>query len=136
MKTYNKETEPAVSVLQIEKMPAAENIRYIEADGNSCWIYTADGRKIFDNKPMKQYETNCREKGFYRIHHKYLINTIGELFIERINDRKWIVILNGGTKLEIAYKRKDNFLLYLINTKSWNINQINELFVNNSAKTC
>ncbi|MBI4930555.1 MAG: LytTR family transcriptional regulator [Bacteroidetes bacterium] len=136
MHSLEHDAETLASVLHKEEELDAARIRYIMAYDNCCYIFMTDGRKIFDNKTVKHYETIYCYKEFYRIHHKYLINTAGEIIIKPLSARKYMVILPCNTELEISYRRKDGFILYLANRKRLNCDRMNELFVNNRPVSC
>ncbi len=84
------------------------SILYCEASGAYTYIYTVDGQKLISSKSLKEYEEILPETIFFRLHHSYHIN------LNRVKKyhkgRGGEVEMENGTFLELAIRRKDEFL--------------------------
>jgi two-component system LytT family response regulator len=79
-----------------------------EAKGNYTYIYTIDGQKHVATKNIKAFEDILPETIFFRIHHSHIVN-IG--FIKKYHKgRGGVVEMNDGNMIEVATRRKNEFL--------------------------
>ena len=85
-----------------------EIIKWLEANGNYANILLSDGSKIVSTKILKHYENLLQEKGFYRIHNKYLINLEYADFHSR--GRQIDVTMKCKTVLPVAARKKAGYL--------------------------
>lgn len=87
------------------------SISKIEASGGYSVIYTTDSKKHLSNKSIKEFEDSLDNELFFRIHHSYIIN---RAWIKKyINGRGGFVECVDGTQLEVAARRKKDFLTWL-----------------------
>jgi two-component system, LytTR family, response regulator len=104
------------AVLQKIALPAADGIVFInveeivrcEASGNYTIIYADSKEKITASKTIKEYEDLLPPGIFCRIHHSHIIN------LNRIKKyhrgRGGFVVMDDGTSIEVASRRRDEFL--------------------------
>lgn len=85
-----------------------EDIVRCEAQGAYTKIHINDSKKILVSKPLKDYENLLPEDVFFRIHNSHLINLN---YIKKYNrGRGGFVELDDGSVIEVATRRKDEFL--------------------------
>jgi two-component system LytT family response regulator len=85
-----------------------EDIIRCEAQGAYTKIHITNSKKILVSRPLKDYENLLPEDIFFRIHNSHLINLN---FIKKYNrGRGGMVELDDGSVLEVASRRKDEFL--------------------------
>ena len=108
-----KKQEPGLKKIAI---PTSDGFDFIliddiircEALGAYTKIHTKDLKKIIVTKPLKDYETILPEDIFFRIHNSHLINLN---YIKKYNrGRGGLVELDDGSIIEVATRRKDEFL--------------------------
>jgi len=79
-----------------------------EAKGNYTYIYTTDLQKHVTTKNIKAYEDLLPSNIFFRIHHSHIIN-VG--FVKKYHKgRGGVVEMSDGTMIEVATRRKNEFL--------------------------
>lgn len=97
-------------------VPAREGYEFIkltdlircEAKGGYSILWINDGRKVTVARTLKEYEAILPAEFFFRIHHTHLINLS---YIKRYNKgRGGFVEMEDGSVLEVAIRRKDEFL--------------------------
>ncbi len=108
-----KKKEPALKKIAI---PTADGFDFIsisdivrcEAQGAYTKIYINNSRSFLVSRSLKDYENLLPEDIFFRIHHSHLINLN---YITKYNrGRGGLVELEDGSKIEVATRRKDEFL--------------------------
>ncbi len=83
------------------------DIMYIIADGSYTHVHTT-GKVIVSTKNLKDFELMLPDTIFCRIHNGHIVN---KLHITRIQKgRGGIAVMKDGEKLEIAVRRKEDFL--------------------------
>lgn len=101
---------PTLTGFQLEKV---SDIIYCEADQNYTRVYTSNTEKLLVSKPLSAIQDMLPENLFYRIHKSYLVNLN---FIKNFcNTDGAHVILENGTKLDVAGRRKNGFIQVLTN---------------------
>lgn len=85
------------------------DIMYCESSGNYThfWLST-DAKKIVVSRQLGEYEKLLPEQNFIRIHDKYIINL--DYIREYIKGSGGEVILENGTNLPVATRRKEDFM--------------------------
>ena len=87
---------------------AINTILHIESSSNYCKIYFVNGKTILVTKLLKDFEDILLPYRFYRIHNSHLINL---KYIEKyIKGDGGQVLLTNGTVLDIARRKKEEFL--------------------------
>lgn len=82
-----------------------------EANGAYTFIYVANSEKIIASKGIKEYEEILPQAVFCRIHNSHLVNLNR---IKKYNKgRGGTVIMEDGATLEVASRRRDEFLSML-----------------------
>jgi two-component system LytT family response regulator len=85
-----------------------EDIVRCEAQGAYTRIYLRDSKKLLVSKPLKDYENLLPGNIFLRVHNSHLVNLN---FIKKYNrGRGGYIEMDDGTTLEVATRRKDEFL--------------------------
>lgn len=85
-----------------------DEIVYCEANGPYTFIFTADGKKMTSSKSIKEFEEMLPDSLFFRSHHAFLINL--NKIKKYHKGRGGEVEMDNGAKLEVATRRKDDFL--------------------------
>lgn len=85
-----------------------EDIVRCEAQGPYTRIYVKNSKRILVSKPLKDYEGLLPNDIFLRIHNSHLVNLN---YIKKYNrGRGGYIEMDDGTTLEVATRRKDEFL--------------------------
>lgn len=88
-----------------------EQIILCEASGNYTIFYTTDNQKVVSSKNIKDYEDILPANLFFRVHYSYIIN------INRVKryykGRGGYVIMDNDAKIEVAQRRREEFLALL-----------------------
>jgi two-component system LytT family response regulator len=91
---------------------AVQDIVRFEAKGNYTNIYLANTDTVMAAKTIKEYEEALPESIFYRIHNSHIIN------LSRIKEyqkgRGGAVVMEDGTIIEVASRRREEFLRRLL----------------------
>lgn len=96
---------PATEGLQFIKV---EDIIYLEASVNYTHIYTEGRKKFIVSRTLKDFEDMLPPETFLRIHNSYIIN---KNFAEKyIRGEGGQVVLSNGTTLDVAKRKKSEFL--------------------------
>ena len=61
----------------------------------------------FKNKSLKEFEEILQNANFFRIHKSYLVNIA---YVTEFDSSKNVVHMNDGVKLEVARRRREEFL--------------------------
>lgn len=86
----------------------AGKIMYCKADQNYTVVYIKDGAEIMVSKSISVVQQLLPADLFYRIHKSYLVNLN---YIKNYNRTGgYHVILENGTRLDVAGRRHDDFL--------------------------
>jgi two-component system LytT family response regulator len=99
-----------ISIEEIERtlVVNANTIKWLEADENYTNLLLTDGNKLVSTKTLKHYESVLQEKGFFRIHDKYIINLEYVDFHSR--GRSIEVTMKCKKVLPVAVRRKYGYL--------------------------
>jgi two-component system LytT family response regulator len=84
------------------------DIIWIESDGNYCTFHTIDAKKYVVSKNIGEYEELLPVKEFFRAHKSHLINV--KKVKKYIRTDGYFVEMENGSVLEIARRKKDDFL--------------------------
>ena len=91
---------------------AINNIIRFEAKGNYTAIYVASGESLMATRNIKEYELLLPEAIFCRIHNSHIINL--QKIQKYQKGRGGMVIMEDGTALEVASRRRQDFLQRLV----------------------
>lgn len=84
------------------------NIIYCIASGSYTNVHFVNGKKFHSSKSLKHFEKLLPPSIFYRIHHGHLININ---YLEKIvKGHGGSVLMTDGKELEIAVRRKEEFI--------------------------
>jgi len=96
---------PTLHGFQFEKV---NSITYCLADQNYTRVFTVDGGVLLISKPLNSIESLLPSNLFYRIHKSHLVNLN---YIKSYSRTEGFhVILEDGTKLDVASRRNDDFI--------------------------
>lgn len=84
------------------------SIIYCAADGNYTHLHLANGKKVLISRILQDFEQQLSASGFFRIHHKYLINL--EHLSEYIKGKGGQVVMSDGARLDVSVRRKSSFI--------------------------
>ena len=108
-----KKPDPGLKKIAV---PSADGFDFIlisdiircEAQGAYTKIYINNSRQVLVSRPLKDYEALLPENLFFRIHSSHLINLN---YVKKYNrGRGGLVELDDGSVIEVAARRKDDFL--------------------------
>lgn len=90
------------------QMIRIEDVVRFEADGNYTTIFMRDKSKLVVTKKIKEFEMLLEGLHFYRLHQSHIVNLH---FVERyIRGEGGTVVLEDGSQIEVARRRKEDFL--------------------------
>lgn len=90
------------------QMIRIEDIVRFEADGNYTTIFMRDKSKLVVTKKIKEFEILLEGLHFYRLHQSHIVNLH---FVDRyIRGEGGTVVLEDGSQIEVARRRKEDFL--------------------------
>lgn len=85
----------------------ADEILYVESDGNYSTIVVENGPKIVLTKKLKEMNSILPENQFFRIHNSYIINLKK---IKEFIKSEGYVVMESNDKIPVARQRKSDFL--------------------------
>lgn len=97
---------PGVTDIHYVKL---ENIIRLQAERNYTRFFFDDKSDFVSAKTLKDYEEMLPETDFIRVHRSHLINV---RFIKQY-DRDGFLVLNDGSKMEVARRKKEQVLSFL-----------------------
>lgn len=98
------------------QMVRTEKVTHLKADGCYTNVYLDDKSKIVVTKTLKELDQLLRIKNFCRIHKSYLIN-LDKLEKYKTGNGHY-VIMDNGTQIEVARRRKDVLMTMLTGQKN------------------
>jgi two-component system, LytTR family, response regulator len=112
--------EKATQKNSVDKIPLATSnglvfvkqtdIQYCESSGNYTTFYLENNTKILVSRQLGEFEKLLPETNFVRIHDKYVINLA--CIKAYIKGNGGEVVLDNGSQLPVAARRKEKFLAY------------------------
>lgn len=96
---------PTFNGFQMEKINA---IMYCQADQNYTKVHTINGGELLISKPLNIVESMLPGDIFFRIHKSHLVNMNYIKSYSRVEG--FHVILEDGTKLDVATRRNEDFI--------------------------
>jgi len=107
--TQQKMAIPTITGLNF--VPVQDVLRF-EAKGNYTIIYLSGGETVMATRTIRDYEEVLPENIFCRIHNSHIINLSR---IEKYQKgRGGIVLMEDGTTIEVAARRRDEFMRRLL----------------------
>ncbi len=86
----------------------AHKIMYCKAQGNQTLVHTISNKALIAYQSIGQFEEMLSDENFFRVHNSFLINL--NCINKYIKGRGGIVVMQDGTRIEVASRRKDAFL--------------------------
>lgn len=80
----------------------------IEGEDNYSRFYFKNRKSILVSKPLGEYEKLLQDENFFRVHKRHLVNLSSLESFER--GKQGTVFLNGGHRVPLSYRRKDDFM--------------------------
>jgi two-component system LytT family response regulator len=108
IKALNKKEKLILKTSNHIHLVNTEDIVRIEADANYSTFYTVDERKILVSRPVKDYEEQLVDQGFFRIHKSHLINISKIKYFDKA-EGGYLIMADGAT-LPVASRKKDMLL--------------------------
>jgi two-component system LytT family response regulator len=96
---------PSLKGFQVVEL---NDILYAEAAGNYTNFYFSNQPFICTSKPIHEYEELLADAGFVRIHKSHVVNLLHVK--QYLKGEGGSVILSNHTELEVARRKKDDFL--------------------------
>jgi len=88
-------------------------IMYCKARGSQTSVHTIANKTLITSQSIGQLEEILSSENFFRIHNSFLINV--KCIAKYIKGRGGIVVMQDGTRIEVASRRRDEFLSSLKN---------------------
>lgn len=94
-------TEEGLLLVQIKDILQCEGV------GSYTIFHLENGRQLIVTKNLKRFEEQFSDKGFFRVHHRHLVNIshIGE-----VNSKNNFLLLKNGDMINISQRKKAGFL--------------------------
>jgi two-component system LytT family response regulator len=91
------------------RMLLVKDIVYCIADGENTWIHIVNAiAPSLVCRSLKEVESQLKNKGFFRVHHSYLVNLN---YMERyIKGDGGEIIMSNGTCIPVSRQRKQEFM--------------------------
>lgn len=106
-----QEDKIAISTTEGLEFFPIKNILHIESSSNYSKIYFKDNSTLMVTKLLKDFEDMLIPYHFYRVHNSHLINLN---YIQKyLRGNGGRVIMQDGTTIEVARRKKDEFLKML-----------------------
>lgn len=107
--TPNKDNFNYIPIPSINKVDLIrpDEILYCAAEGKYTMFYTSDNRIITSSRNLGEYQDLLDPNVFFRIHHKYLVNT--HLIKQLSKADGYFCELINGTSLPISKRRQESF---------------------------
>lgn len=100
-----------LSAIREQHLVKCSEIICCVADGSYTNVYMTEGRKFYSSRNLKQFVEELPVSIFYRIHNGHLVNMN---HVEKIiKGHGGSVVMSDGKELEIAVRRKEDFLQVL-----------------------
>jgi two-component system LytT family response regulator len=85
-----------------------EDIIRIAADGNYCRIYCTNKQTFTITRQIHDVESKLPAASFCRVHNSYIVNMAH--IKEYVKGRGGYVVMADGSQVDVANRRKDQFL--------------------------
>ena len=90
-------------------MVDTQQIVRCEANGNYTVVYLTNGRKETVSRTLGQFEKDLLSQGFFRIHHKHLVN-LNHVLAYHKGKAGGSIELVGGALVEVSTRKKPELL--------------------------
>ncbi|MEM9547192.1 MAG: LytTR family DNA-binding domain-containing protein [Bacteroidota bacterium] len=86
-------------------------IMRLESSNNYSFVHLISGNSLFIAKPLKAFEKQLCDCGFFRIHNSHLINLS---FLDRlIKTNGNCAIMEDGKRLPVSRRKLQEFIMYI-----------------------
>jgi two-component system LytT family response regulator len=102
----------AVPTMQGLSFVQLKDIMRLEASGRCTLIYLNNGKQLLTTRIIKEYEELLPANIFYRIHNSHIINLNNVQ--NYYKGRGGTVLMDDGTSIEVAFRRREEFLKRLL----------------------
>jgi two-component system LytT family response regulator len=85
-----------------------DQIVRLESEGSYTTFYTINNEKHLISRPLKEFEEFLSGQDFFRLHQSHMIQL--SMVKKVLREDGWFVLMEGGYKVPIARRRKDEFL--------------------------
>ena len=82
-----------------------------ESAENYTTVHFTDRKKILVCRTLQEFETKLAGFGFFRVHHKHLINT--EHIVEYQKGKGGQIILSDNSSIDVSVRKKSDFIRYI-----------------------
>lgn len=82
-----------------------------ESAENYTTVHFTDRKKILVCRTLQEFETKLAGFGFFRVHHKHLINT--EHIVEYQRGKGGQIILTDNSSIDVSVRKKSDFIRYI-----------------------
>lgn len=82
-----------------------------ESEDNYTHIFFTNRKKITVSKTLQEFEQRLSDAGFFRVHHKHLINT--EHIVEYRKGKGGQVIMSDQSTIDVSARKKSDFMRYI-----------------------
>jgi len=110
LNSYSQETEFALSDAERIRFFKVKDIIRLQADGNNCWFYFTNNRKMLVTKNMKTYSEVLQKYGLVKVNRSEVINLEHRVGIEKKNGPS--VLLSDDSKVDISDMYRKNLPYY------------------------
>jgi two-component system LytT family response regulator len=87
-----------------------KDIIKVEAEHNYTIFHLVNNKKIMSSKTLSNFEDKLITQKFFRIHRSFMINLSYLNCVKHDEERGFYVILSDGSELEIARRRRKEFM--------------------------
>lgn len=84
-----------------------KDILYCKGDGNYCYVYTCEKKRIMVSRKLKYLEEILPEGLFFRVHHSYIVNLAQVVEYHRVEG---YLQLSNSENIPVARSKKALFL--------------------------
>lgn len=102
----------AVPTMQGLSFVQLKDIMRLEASGRCTVIYLTNGKQLLTTRIIKDYQELLPANIFYRVHNSHIINLNNVQNYHK--GRGGIVFMDDGTSIEVAFRRREDFLKRLL----------------------
>ena len=82
-----------------------------ESEDNYTHIFFTNHKKITVSRTLQEFEQKLSDAGFFRVHHKHLINT--EHIVEYRKGKGGQVIMSDQSTIDVSARKKSHFIRYI-----------------------
>lgn len=109
-------TPPTTPKINLPSMKGFQRIEVrsiirCESEDNYTHVYFSDRKRITVSGTLQEFEHKLSPCGFFRIHHKHLVNT--EHIVEYRKGKGGQVIMSDNTCIDVSTRKKQDFIRYM-----------------------